>query len=364
MKLTANNLSHGFDHKIILNQLNLVLDLDNHYVLTGAVGSGKTTLAEILSGFHSAQHGTIKLGESVIDDPLRLVSKIGLIKQNLSDQRLFDDPVQEIIFSLENRGIQPNDGKEILNKLVREWNINRGENKDEMMFNNLNTITASLLATGKEFLIFDEVLVLLGAEHKQKFLQSVVNRHRGSLFITQYPQQLDCYPAKHLHLHNQNIEVADHPTPPNVDFSTLKNFHNVPTRKELLGLKAKLIGEGRKIQYLPYYAENYFYFSNLTEELAWSGILKSDFIEKAISAGIPKDFDQRSPFSLSGGERRKLIYLIALAVDSDCLIIEHPLLYLDHRGLLWLKQVFSDYLDRGRHIYYYLPDPSLLSPSE
>ncbi|KQC12159.1 MAG: hypothetical protein APR63_03265 [Desulfuromonas sp. SDB] len=362
MKLNINNLSYGFDDKVILDRLNLILDLDDHYVLTGAVGSGKTTLAEILSGYRCAQQGTIKLGGAVIDDPLCLVSKFGLIKQNLNNQRLFDDPVQEIIFSLENRGIKPGDGKKILDKLIREWDIKAGDNRDEMMLDNLNTLTASLLAAGKEFLIFDEVLVLLGAEHRKKFIRSVFNCHRGSLFITQYPQLVNHCNIKHLQVHEHNIEFAEPLFKSPVDFSDLNNFHHIRTRKELYELKAELIRRGSKIQYLPYFAENYFYFNNLTEELAWSGILINAFMEKALSAGIPEDFNERSPLSLSGGERRKLTYLIALEINSDCLFIEHPLLYLDHQGLLWLKQIFSDYLDRGGHIYYYLPDSSLLSP--
>ncbi|WP_409345492.1 ATP-binding cassette domain-containing protein [Paenibacillus sp. MBLB4367] len=63
--------------------------------------------------------------------------------------------------------------------------------------------------------------------------------------------------------------------------------------------------------------------------------------------GLPQSFLGRSPFSLSGGEKRKLALACAFAAEPDWLLLDEPSASLDADGVEWLADVVSGWCGRA-----------------
>ncbi|MFT2008545.1 ABC transporter ATP-binding protein [Pontibacter sp. 13R65] len=59
--LEVTNLSFGYGHTPILEQVNVVFPANSFSVLLGRNGSGKSTLFNIMAGLQKYQHGSVKL---------------------------------------------------------------------------------------------------------------------------------------------------------------------------------------------------------------------------------------------------------------------------------------------------------------
>lgn len=57
-----DNVSFGYGDKLILDKLSFKLEENKSYALVGASGSGKSTIAKLISGFYKISSGEIKIG--------------------------------------------------------------------------------------------------------------------------------------------------------------------------------------------------------------------------------------------------------------------------------------------------------------
>lgn len=55
--LELKNINFKRDNKVILNDINLVLESDKFYCITGPNGSGKSTLAKVINGLVTPDSG-------------------------------------------------------------------------------------------------------------------------------------------------------------------------------------------------------------------------------------------------------------------------------------------------------------------
>jgi ABC-type sugar transport system ATPase subunit len=63
--LKVKNINLSFDSKEILKGLNLIIDEGNFVAITGASGSGKTSLLRVICGLESPSQGEIILDNSL-----------------------------------------------------------------------------------------------------------------------------------------------------------------------------------------------------------------------------------------------------------------------------------------------------------
>lgn len=68
--ITLENVTKSYDHKVVLESINLQLDKGHVYGLVGPNGSGKSTLLRLLTGVLKPNTGSISIdGQPVYDDP-------------------------------------------------------------------------------------------------------------------------------------------------------------------------------------------------------------------------------------------------------------------------------------------------------
>jgi len=63
-------------------------------------------------------------------------------------------------------------------------------------------------------------------------------------------------------------------------------------------------------------------------------------------------FRERSPFGLSGGERRRVALAGVLAMEPEVLVLDEPTVGLDRRASLKVEEIIRGYHDRGKTVVF------------
>lgn len=90
-----SNVSFGYKKdNLILENLSFKLEENKSYALVGASGSGKTTIAKLISGFYKVDSGEIKIGDENISSYSKeaLIDKVAFVFQ---DSKLFKTTIYE-----------------------------------------------------------------------------------------------------------------------------------------------------------------------------------------------------------------------------------------------------------------------------
>ena len=89
-----DNVSFSYDEKPVLDNLSFKLQSGRSYALVGESGSGKSTIAKLISGFYRVNGGSIKIGQSSIEDYDKdtLISNIAFVFQ---DAKLFKKSIYD-----------------------------------------------------------------------------------------------------------------------------------------------------------------------------------------------------------------------------------------------------------------------------
>ena len=66
----------------------------------------------------------------------------------------------------------------------------------------------------------------------------------------------------------------------------------------------------------------------------------------------PETFSQRSPFSLSGGQKRRVCLAAVLAVEPKMIILDEPTAGLDEEGRRWMMQLARELHAEGRTVLW------------
>lgn len=83
--ITFENVSFGYTDKKIINDLSFCLEENKSYALVGSSGSGKSTIAKLISGFYKVDSGVIKIGNRSISSYSEeaLINNIVFVFQNV-----------------------------------------------------------------------------------------------------------------------------------------------------------------------------------------------------------------------------------------------------------------------------------------
>ena len=83
--ITFENVNFGYTDKKIINDLSFSLEENKSYALVGSSGSGKSTIAKLISGFYKVNSGVIKIGNRSISSYSEeaLINNIAFVFQNV-----------------------------------------------------------------------------------------------------------------------------------------------------------------------------------------------------------------------------------------------------------------------------------------
>ena len=82
MRIAVENLSKRFGAVAAITGVNLSVEEGELFTLLGPSGCGKTTLLRLLAGFYTADEGTIRFGDRVVNDVPPHERGIGMVFQN------------------------------------------------------------------------------------------------------------------------------------------------------------------------------------------------------------------------------------------------------------------------------------------
>ena len=94
------------------------------------------------------------------------------------------------------------------------------------------------------------------------------------------------------------------------------------------------------------------------------GVKKEEALEKAHAAlktvGIPEEYYKRSPFDLSGGEKRRVSIAGILALEPDILVLDEPTAGLDPIGAKEMLHLFKELNEKGTTIILVTHDMNIV----
>ncbi|QOR35076.1 energy-coupling factor ABC transporter ATP-binding protein [Clostridium sp. 'deep sea'] len=166
--ININNINFAYNsEKKILKDINLHVKPGQCVLLCGKSGCGKTTLTKLVNGIipHFTEHcpyeGSVFAANLNIKDAKMFVlsQKIGSVFQNPKSQFFNIDSNSELVFALENRGINPTHIKQRLNNTINALKINKLLNRN--IFNmsggeKQNLAFASVYTMNPDIYVLDE----------------------------------------------------------------------------------------------------------------------------------------------------------------------------------------------------------------
>ncbi len=127
------------------------------------------------------------------------------------------------------------------------------------------------------------------------------------------------------------------------------------------GKQADVKNTFRQVGLVFQYPEQQFFGETVLEEVSFGpknfGVPQENLeavVKKALAdVGLkPELFLERSPFTLSGGEQRRVAIASVLATDPQILIFDEPTAGLDVSGRNWIMDLARQYHEKGRTILW------------
>jgi ABC-type Fe3+/spermidine/putrescine transport system ATPase subunit len=193
-KIALTNINKSYDHKMVLNNINMVIDEGKLTVLLGPSGSGKTTLLHGIAGLVSFDQGDITFNG-------KLMNHISIDKRNavLVDQNLLLFPhlnvEDNIAFGLKMRKIDKAIISEKVDMLIKLLELTGHEKKyhNELSGGQMQRVAiARALAIGVEVLLLDEPfskLDIVLRKNMQDFVRDLQQKLKITILMVTHDQE-------------------------------------------------------------------------------------------------------------------------------------------------------------------------------
>lgn len=185
-QLTCENLTLGYDGKVILENLNFHVNSGDYLCIVGENGSGKTTLMKTILGLQSSIDGKI-----IMSDGLKQ-TEIGYLPQQSVVQKDFPASVKEVVYSGLHRSnfslFYNKQEKQIATKAMQKMRI---ENLEKRCYRELSggqqqrVLLARALCATQKMLLLDEPVASLDPKVTNELYQVIqeLNQNDGITIV-------------------------------------------------------------------------------------------------------------------------------------------------------------------------------------
>ncbi|WP_256705349.1 ATP-binding cassette domain-containing protein [Paenibacillus sp. FSL R7-0337] len=181
----------------VLRQLSFDIRQGEFVTITGANGSGKSTIAKLMNGLLLPNAGEVRMGALSTLNRQDLVSireRAGLVFQNPDDQFITASVLDEVVFGLENLRVPR---IEMFGRVTRALQAVHMEDYMDAAPYQLSggqkqrAAVAAVLAMEPSILILDEATSMLDPQGRQDLLQVMHTLHRQGLTIIHITHHMD-----------------------------------------------------------------------------------------------------------------------------------------------------------------------------
>ncbi|KAB3535315.1 ABC transporter ATP-binding protein [Alkaliphilus pronyensis] len=188
------NINKSYDNKVVLKDINLIINEGQLVVLLGPSGSGKTTLLHGIAGMIDFDQGDIFFGD-------QLMNHVSIDKRNavLVDQNLLLFPhmtvESNIAFGLKMRRVKKSVIKQKVDELIRLLELEGHEKKypNELSGGQMQRVAiARALAIEPEVLLLDEPfskLDIMLRKNMQEFVRALQKKLNITLIMVTHDQE-------------------------------------------------------------------------------------------------------------------------------------------------------------------------------
>lgn len=163
VRLQTNHLNIGYTNRNVLNDLTLNFNVGEITGLMGANGTGKSTLANTLTGLQEPLSGDILWNGQRIKAK-QLIKKSYLVMQDMNYQLFSDSVADEVLLGAKH--------PEYMEDVIAALNLTAYKDRHPMSLSEgqkQRVAIASALVSGKELIIFDEPTSGLDYNHMNRF---------------------------------------------------------------------------------------------------------------------------------------------------------------------------------------------------
>lgn len=201
-------------HYSLFKNLSFHLKKGSFTTIVGSIGSGKTTLVNMLLGFVDVEGSIVVDGLDLFKNKKKICEQIGMVLENPEEIFVAITVMDEIAFRLENQNKPKQEIYEKVNEMVHLLQIEHllEKNPKQISASEKTLVAlASALIINPKILIIDGTLQYLEEKEKKKIFEILKLKNEQGMTIINFTSTLEesLYGKDILLLHNGNIIKHD-----------------------------------------------------------------------------------------------------------------------------------------------------------
>lgn len=228
----VKNLCFAYDEALVVNDVSFSVEKGMYCTIVGHNGSGKSTIAKLISGLLEKKSGTILIdGVELNNQTIRKIrNKIGIVFQNPDNQFIGSTVQDDIAFGLENHNVPQAEMDGIIDEFSKRVGMDEYLNSEPTRLSGgqkQRVAIAGVLAMHPDILIFDEATSMLDPQGKDEIKKVIMELHKEKqLTILSITHDIDEVSKSDYVIALNNGKVVLEGTPQDV-FTNEKQLHDI-----------------------------------------------------------------------------------------------------------------------------------------